>query len=116
MNVVSDSAFPCSASVAGRFLTPLEDGDLDRILPSLRSPARLLHNATTSVRQAAEWGMGSIQKVFHRLNLPLPYDPKLRGLRPRNLFRLVNYRVRTVGIQQIRTTFSGAMDMPQELQ
>ncbi|EGZ08038.1 hypothetical protein PHYSODRAFT_526020 [Phytophthora sojae] len=113
MNVVSDSAFPCSASVAGRILTPLKDGDLDRILPSLRSPVRLLHNAITSARQAAEW---SIQKMYHRLNLPLPYDPKLRGLRLTNLFRLVNYRVRTVGISQIRTTFSGAMEVPQELQ
>lgn len=107
MNVVSDSAFPCSTSMAGRILTPLKDGDLDRILPSLRSSARTLHNAITSVRQAAEWGMGSIQKVYHRLNLPLPYDPDLRGLRIGSLFRMVNYRVRTVGISQIRTTFLG---------
>ncbi|ETN02259.1 hypothetical protein PPTG_16507 [Phytophthora nicotianae INRA-310] len=106
-NVVSDSAFPCSTSMAGRILTPLKDGDLDRILPSLRSSARTLHNAITSVRQAAEWGMGSIQKVYHRLNLPLPYDPELRGVRIDNLFRMCNYRVRTVGISQIRTTFLG---------
>ncbi|KAE8970346.1 hypothetical protein PR002_g27143 [Phytophthora rubi] len=77
MNVVSDSAFPSSTAMAERILTPLKDGDLERILPSLRASARTLHNAITSVRQAAEWGMGSVQKVYSRLNLPLPYDPKL---------------------------------------
>eukprot|EP00644_Phytophthora_capsici_P002889 jgi/Phyca11/129553/e_gw1.85.126.1 len=54
---------------------------------------------------------GCIQKVYSRLNLPLPYDPELRGLRINNMFRMANYRVRTVGISQIRTTFSGEMEM-----
>uniref|UniRef100_H3GZG3 DDE Tnp4 domain-containing protein n=1 Tax=Phytophthora ramorum TaxID=164328 RepID=H3GZG3_PHYRM len=54
INVVSDSAFPCLAAMAGRILTPLKDGDLERNLTSLRSSARTLHNAITSVRQAAE--------------------------------------------------------------
>lgn len=110
MNVVSDSAFPCSTELTGRILTPLKDGDIERILPSLRSSARTLHNAITSVRQAAEWGMGGMQKVYSRLNLPLPYDPELRGLRINNIFRLCNYRVRTVGISQIYTTFAGEME------
>jgi hypothetical protein len=101
--------------MAGRVLTPLKDGDLERLLPSLRSSARTVHNAITSVRQAAEWGMGSIQKVYSRLNLPLPYDPTLRGLQLNNMFCLTNYRVRTVGISQIRTTFSGEMNLPAHL-
>ncbi|KAE8959119.1 hypothetical protein PR003_g31879 [Phytophthora rubi] len=113
MNVVSDSAFPCSSAMSGRILTPLKDGDLDRILPSLRSSARTLHNAITSVRQAAEWGMGSIQKVYSRLNLPLPYDQQLRGVRLNNMFRMTNFRVRTVGISEIRTTFANDMAIPQ---
>ncbi|ETI42229.1 hypothetical protein F443_12626 [Phytophthora nicotianae P1569] len=111
MNVVSDSAFPCSTAMTGGILTPLKDGDLERIEPSLRSSARTLHNAITSVRQAAEWGMGSVQKVCSRLNLPLPFDPNLRGLRLNNMFRMANYRVRTIGISEIRTTFTGAMEM-----
>jgi len=32
------------------------------------------------------------------------------------LFRMSNYRVRTVGISQIRTTFAGEMDMPEHLE
>jgi hypothetical protein len=63
------------------------------------------------MRQAAEWGMGSMQKVYSRLNLPLPYNPDLRGLRLNNIFRMTNYLVQTVGISQIRTTFSGDMDL-----
>jgi len=63
------------------------------------------------MRQAAEWGMGSMQKVYSRLNLPLPYNPDLRGLRLNNIFRMTNYLVHTVGISQIRTTFSGDMDL-----
>uniref|UniRef100_H3GL62 DDE Tnp4 domain-containing protein n=1 Tax=Phytophthora ramorum TaxID=164328 RepID=H3GL62_PHYRM len=74
-----------------------------RFRMKLRDPA--------SVRQAAEWGMGSIQKVYSRLNLLLPYDPVMRGLRLKNIFRLVNYRTRTVEISRIRSTFSGEMEL-----
>jgi len=56
--------------------------------------------------------MGSVQKVFSRLNLSLPYDQGLRGMGLNNLFRLANYRVRTVGISQIRTTFAGEIETP----
>ncbi|EGZ07114.1 hypothetical protein PHYSODRAFT_530641 [Phytophthora sojae] len=49
--------------------------------------------------------MGSVRKVYNRLNLPLPYDPDLQGMRLNNLFRMANYRVRTVGISEIETTF-----------
>ncbi|KAF1792184.1 hypothetical protein GQ600_8006 [Phytophthora cactorum] len=44
--------------------------------------------------------------------LAVAYDPTIRGLRLANLFRMANYRVRTVGISQIRTTFTGAMEKP----
>lgn len=93
--------------MVGRILTPLKDGDLERIQPALRSAARTMNNAILSVRQAAEWGMGSVEKVYSRLLLPLPYDPEVRGMRLGNLFRLFNFRVRSVEISQIRTTFDG---------
>ena len=100
--------------MVGRILTPLKDGDIEKILPSRRSRARALNNAITSVRQAAEWGMGSVEKVYHRLRLPLPYTPDLRRIRLNNMFRLANYRVRTVGISQIRSTFAGDFDVVQD--
>ncbi|KAG3091680.1 hypothetical protein PI125_g17355 [Phytophthora idaei] len=89
----------------GRILTTLKDGDIDRLLPSVRRSARMLHSAITSVWQAAEWGMGSVEKVYHRLLLPLPYEPERRRLMLSNIFHLANYRVRTSGISQIRTMF-----------
>jgi len=67
------------------------------------------------VHQTAEWGTGSMQKVYSRLELPLPYDPEVRGRRLNNIFRLANYRVRTVGISQIRSTFSGELESPYTL-
>ncbi|KAE8886247.1 hypothetical protein PF007_g25559 [Phytophthora fragariae] len=115
MNVVSDSAFPCSSAMTGMILTPLKDGDIEKIEHSLRASARTLHNVITSIRQPAEWGMGIVQKVYSRFNLPHPYDADERGMRIGNLFRLANYRVRTVGISEIKTTFSGAMEMPEQL-
>ena len=60
----------------------------------------------TSLRQAAEWGMGAPSKVFRRLNVRLPYDPRTRKLRLSSIFRLYNCRVRIMGITQIVAVFS----------
>ncbi|KAJ8575197.1 hypothetical protein ON010_g4016 [Phytophthora cinnamomi] len=103
--VVADSAFPCSGHMTGRILTPLKEGDLGRLIPSVRESAQILSAAITSIRQAAEWGMGSVEKVYKRLLLPLPPDKSKRALRLDNLFRLSNFRVRSLEISQIRTTF-----------
>ncbi|POM57913.1 Hypothetical protein PHPALM_37514 [Phytophthora palmivora] len=103
--VVADSAFPCGNDLVGRIVTPLKGGDLGRLVPSVRAVARRKCSAITSIRQAAEWGMGSVEKVYHRLVHPLPFNIEKRKLRLENLFRLANYRVRTVQVSQIRTTF-----------
>ncbi|KAK1942399.1 hypothetical protein P3T76_005898 [Phytophthora citrophthora] len=85
-----------------RILTPLKDGDIERLLPSI-----------TSIRQAAEWGMGSVEKIYHRLLLPLPYDQDRGRVQLSNMFRLSNYRVRTTRISQILTTFTRTDDSRQ---
>ncbi|EGZ15346.1 hypothetical protein PHYSODRAFT_286300 [Phytophthora sojae] len=107
-NVVSDSAFP-----HGRPHPYAAQGRRPR------APAPVAEELGADHPQrhhrCAEWGMGCVQKVYSRLNLPLPYEPALRGLRLNNLFRLANYRVRTVGISQIRTTFAGEMELPTHL-
>ncbi|KAE8970186.1 hypothetical protein PR003_g28578 [Phytophthora rubi] len=103
--VIADSAFPCGEDMVGRIMTPLKDGDLGRLVPSVRAVAQLKSTAITFVRQTAEWGMGSVEKVYRRLLHPLPYDKEKRKLRLNNLFRLANYRVRTVEISPIRTVF-----------
>ncbi|KAF1773001.1 hypothetical protein GQ600_8607 [Phytophthora cactorum] len=91
---VADSAFPCAGNMTGRILT-LSKGEI-----GVRCCNR--EKAVAFVRQAAERGMGSIEKVCHRLYFPLPTNKTGRETRLNNLFCLSNYRVRTVGISQIR--------------
>ncbi|GMG15229.1 unnamed protein product [Phytophthora fragariaefolia] len=102
--IVADSAFPCGNEMAGRVLTPLKEGGLARLVPSVRRAAKIMSGAITFVRQSAEWGMGSVEKVYHRLLSPLPFDVNKRKMRLDNLFRMANFRVRTVGISEIRTS------------
>ncbi|KAI8893633.1 hypothetical protein BC833DRAFT_635976 [Globomyces pollinis-pini] len=64
MGVVSDSAFPVSTNLFTRIETPLKSGDIDRIPVHLRHNAVAKSNAITSIRQAAEWGMGSYLKGY----------------------------------------------------
>ncbi|KAF1788813.1 hypothetical protein GQ600_13617 [Phytophthora cactorum] len=55
--VVADSAFPCGDEMAGKIMTPLRDGDLVRLVPSVWSVANALSSAITSALQPAEWGL-----------------------------------------------------------
>jgi hypothetical protein len=105
MGVLSDSAFPVSGDMFGRIETPLKDGDLNNIPQHARFGAMVKSAAITSIRQAAEWGMGAMEKPFQRLKCALPYDPEVRRVRLCNIFKLYNLRVRTTGISQIRSVF-----------
>ncbi|GLE06486.1 hypothetical protein PINS_up015733 [Pythium insidiosum] len=109
LGVVSDSTFPCSRQLEGRILTPLKDGDMEKIPPRAHVGAKLMNAAILRTRQAAEWGVGSIEKVYGGLRLPLPYDPSHRDLRLENLFRLSNFRVRQVRISPILNYFHRAL-------
>ena len=45
-------------------VTPLiKENDLERSAPAARPALAALSNAITSMRQAAEWGMGAVEKV-----------------------------------------------------
>ncbi|GMF28506.1 unnamed protein product [Phytophthora fragariaefolia] len=96
--IVADSAFPCGKEMTGRVLTPLEEGDLERLAPSVRRAVKIMSGAITFVCQSAEWGLGSVEKVYHHLLWSLPFDVNRRKNRLDNLFRMANFRVRTVGI------------------
>ena len=104
--VPSDSAFPVSQEMFGRIITPLKDGDLERAHPDARPALIRLSSSITSMRQAAEWGMGAVSKVYHILESKLSYDQKRRGRLLTVLHKLYNYRVRTTGISQIRIFFN----------
>jgi hypothetical protein len=105
--VLSDSAFPVADELRGRILTPAKEGDLERAPLDVRAKLVRIFNAITTLRQAAEWGMGAVEKAFRRLLMPLPYNPHVRQLRLLNIHKLYNFRVRTTGISQIRSHFFG---------
>ena len=103
--VASDSAFPVGGLLEGKIITPLKQGDLERLRPGERRGARQMHAAITSIRQAAEWGMGAVEQVWRILHQRLPFDQHKRCCRLGNIHRLYNVRVRTAGISEIRTVF-----------
>ena len=103
--VLSDSAFPVSGRMTGRIMTPLKDGELEKAPVDLQPGIAAMSNAITSLRQAAEWGMGAVSKVYRQLLLPLPFDQVRRALRLKTIHLLYNFRVRTTGISQIRSYF-----------
>lgn len=103
--IVADTAFPVSKGLRGKIISPLKENELERAHPLAQAALLSLSNSITSLRQACEWGVGSIEKVWRQLLRPLPYNPGLRRIRLTNLFRLWNFRVRTTGISQIRNVF-----------
>jgi hypothetical protein len=106
--LVADTGFPVGKALEGKIISPLKQPEKD--MAGLMPPAdrdRILGRSSiiTQLRQACEWGMGSISHVFRHLKMPLTWDQKTRALRLKNIFRLWNYRVRTTGITQIGTFF-----------
>ncbi len=101
--LVSDSAFP--AMEGGKIISPLKENELQRVHPAARRAMLTLSNEILSLRQACEWGVGSIEKVWRQFQIPMPLSPHLRNLRMQNMFHLWNFRVRTTGITQIGNVF-----------
>ena len=62
----------------------------------------LLGQQATSCRQAAEWGMRGLQGLFPRLKDHIIYEENgERAIILKFIMLLYNYRVRSVGINQI---------------
>lgn len=64
------------------------------------------HRACVSVRQAAEWGMRTLQSTFPRIKIPLTWDTPERGRLLEIVMYMNNFRARLVGRNQIRTVYS----------
>ena len=101
----ADTAFPVSSQFSGRIVTPLKEGDISKWPDHLHDVIESYSTSITSLRQAAEWGMGAIEKAWPRFTQPFPFDPSKRGIMLEILFRLYNFRVRRTGINQINTVF-----------
>jgi hypothetical protein len=87
-------------------MTPPKEGDLEKAPRGTRKQLAKLFSAITSLRQAAEWGMGAVEKVYRRLLIPLPYNQLVRQRRLEVIHRLYNFRVRTTSISEIRSVFN----------
>ncbi|KAJ3290359.1 hypothetical protein HDU76_007402 [Blyttiomyces sp. JEL0837] len=69
--LVADSAFPVSKQMWNRILTPLKDGEIEKVAVRHRHETLVLSNAITSIQQAAEWGVGAVPKVWRHFRMIL---------------------------------------------
>ncbi|CAO3621779.1 unnamed protein product [Mucor hiemalis] len=101
--LLADSAFPCRKEYATKILSVPKEKTLKS---RNRSKEDCVRDAViTKHRQAAEWGMRALQASFGRIHLRLPVDKSERALILSVIWKLHNFQVRTVGINQIRTVY-----------
>lgn len=105
--IIGDTAFPTGAALKARIRTPPKlnwtgwPSDIDKCRELI-----LFNEALVSARQAAEWGMRSLQGSFGRLKMPMPASNKVFRHRIIQICcRLHNLRARVEGINQIRTVY-----------
>ena len=109
--ICADSAFAASGDLATKIFKPLTEKQIAAAAHNEGIHWKTLinflkkHRAAVSVRQAAEWGMGSIQRTYRRLYTTLTCDHAERKRDLSIIVRLFNYRTRTTHINQIRTVY-----------
>ncbi|EIW77798.1 hypothetical protein CONPUDRAFT_92166 [Coniophora puteana RWD-64-598 SS2] len=105
--LVADTAFPRGTEqIAGRIKTPMKSGQRLPHNEAERQQVLAFDAQLVSFRQAAEWGMRTLQGSFGRLRIPLNIGS---GTDRADLLevcaRLSNVRARLVGINQIRSVY-----------
>ena len=105
--LVADTAFPHgNDQIKGRIRTPMKEG--------MRLPADLVTRTEVlaydrqllSFRQSAEWGNGTLQRVFARLQVPLTLKyTRNQVTLLEACIHLCNLRTRHVGLNQIQTVY-----------
>ena len=84
----------------------MKEGTRLPVDPVARANALARDHQLLSFRQTAEWGNGTLQRVFGRLRIPLTLNYKRsRATILENCVRLCNLRTRRVGLNQIRTVY-----------
>ncbi len=107
--LVADTAFPRGSAAlrrGGFIRAPMKAGEVLHMTEEAMRTAVQFDNQLLSCRQAAEWGMRTIQGSFGRLRMPLPIDDtRARANLIEICVRLSNVRTRLVGISQIKEVF-----------
>lgn len=102
--ILADTAFPRSEELRTKILSPLKENEIDNLSRDdceVRAQSRVI----TSVRQAAEWGMRTVQSVNPRLKVHLPSDKSKRAMLLEICFRLHNVRASFNLPNQIRNVY-----------
>lgn len=73
----------------------------------------LVDRAMPSEPQAVEWGVNAIKSPFKRLNTNLPADVYNRKRLLSIVCHLYNFRVRYIGLNQLRTVYGSVGDLLQ---
>jgi hypothetical protein len=76
------------------------------LAPLLRDHLIRRHGIFTSLRQASEWGMRSLQGTFPRLKSRMTSNKKKRYLIIYGAILIHNFRTDIVGLNQIATVFN----------
>jgi hypothetical protein len=109
LKCVVNSAF----RIKGRNQNCLIKSGTDSVRDTLTRDELQLHRAATSMRQAAEWGMGCFQSSFPRCLERFKWDDSeysTRRLVMKCMILLFNFRARFVGINQIRQVYMPYLD------
>jgi hypothetical protein len=103
--LASDTAFNRGEEMRGKIVTPMKVDELFSDDPTIAAQQLEQHRQVVRVRQAAEWGMHTLQAAFPRLKSMITWHPPsnrdLLGL----IFHLFNYRTRRVGLNQTRSVY-----------
>ncbi|KAI7948640.1 hypothetical protein MJO29_010305 [Puccinia striiformis f. sp. tritici] len=105
--VINDTAFPrVTKRLDYQIVAPSKRGDRLPTNPVDFTQLKLFNDELVSARQAAEWGMRSIQGSFSRLKLPLPAaDHEYRAEVIELAVRLHQVKCQSVGINQTQTVY-----------
>ena len=107
--ILGDSAFVNNTSTTnGKVLRGRKTNEVNDIPESaaLAAVDLIMQRIMPSERQSAEWGVRALKGPFQRLKTPLPADSLKRLRLLRICCHLYNFRVRYVGLNQIRSTYS----------
>jgi len=110
--LLGDSAFPrVSGELQGKIIRARKSNEYSgqNGVPQnafLAATEVMLERAMPSERQSAEWGIRSIKGPFKRVTVALPENSYQRKRLLTLVCHLYNYRVRAVGLNQIRTVYA----------
>lgn len=100
-----DQGFPRSGDGFQMLVGPISKRSANNLADNLRQYVLEESNVYTSLRQASEWGMRSLQATFPRCKKRMPSNPKKRKLVIESIVLVHNFRTELIGINQIQSVF-----------